>query len=167
MPNNEIWFFTDGGGINIYNTKTNKFSFIKSNPNLKNGLSSNYIYTSYLDKNNRLWLGTLKNGVSLYDNDNPFSTYKITTIDNNQIMNHPIASVFVDSNKTVWVGSDGNGLYKFVNNKLQHIIFDKNIITIPAINQINKYQLIIGTYKHGISLFDIKKKYNHPYKKTK
>ncbi|MEW7278552.1 response regulator [Aquimarina sp. 2201CG1-2-11] len=154
MPNNEFWLFTDGGGINIYNTITKKFRYILNDLNNTYSLASNFIFTAYVDKNSSLWLGTIKNGVSQLDADNPFSTYKLISTENNQKFNIPISSLFLDSRNRIWVGCDGKGLYRFENNILQPIIYDKTIKTITSINQISSNTLILGTYKNGISTYN-------------
>jgi len=154
MPNNEIWLFTDGGGINIYNITTKQFRYIENNIDDSYSLGSNFIYTTFLDKNATLWLGTIKNGVSQLDSENPFTTYKLISHDKSNKHNIPAASLFLDSKNHIWVGSDGNGLYKLENNIMQHVYFDKNIKTIPSINETNANTLILGTYKNGISTFN-------------
>ena len=155
MPNNEFWLFTDGGGINIYNTTTKKFRYFVNDLYNTYSLSSIFIFTAYIDKNSSLWLGTIKNGVSQLDSDNPFSTYKVISTVNNQKFNIPISSLFLDSKNRVWVGCDGIGLYVFENNILKPIIYDKTIKTITSINQISPNTLILGTYKNGLSTYQI------------
>ena len=155
MPNKEYWLFTDGGGINIYNTETKKFRYIVNDLNSNYSLASNFIYTAYIDKNSSLWLGTVKNGVSQLDKENPFSTYKLIITENNQKFNIPITSLFLDSSNRIWVGSDGKGLYKFDNNMLKFVFYDKTIKTITSINEINNNTLILGTYKNGVSTYDV------------
>ena len=155
MPNNEVWLFTDGGGINIYNKITKKFRYIINDFNDKYSITSNFIYTSYVDENSALWVGSIKNGVSLLDVENPFSTYKLINTVNNQKMDVPVSSLFFDSKKQLWVGCDGRGLYKFENNTLKHVLYDETIKTITSINQVAPNVIILGTYKNGVSTYDI------------
>ncbi|MFD0991187.1 response regulator [Mariniflexile jejuense] len=155
MPNNEYWLFTDGGGINIYNTTTKKFRYIVNDLNNNHSLASNFIYSAYIDHNSSLWLGTVKNGVSQLDDDNPFSTYKVTSTEKNQKFDIPVTSIFLDSKNRVWVGSDGKGLYKFEDNILKQVIYDESIKIISCINQIASNILILGTYNNGVSTFNI------------
>lgn len=154
MPNNEVWLFTDGGGINIYNLSTKQFRYIENNIDDSYSLGSNFIFTTFLGKNGTLWLGTIKNGVSQLDSENPFTTYKLISHDQSKKHNIPASSLFLDSKNQIWVGSDGNGLYKLENNIMEHVYFDKNVKTIPSINQISTNTLILGTYKNGISTFN-------------
>ncbi|MFH4965684.1 response regulator [Gaetbulibacter sp. M235] len=156
MPNNEYWLFTDGGGINIFNSITKKFRYIVNDLNNNYSLASNFIYTTYIDNNSSLWLGTVKNGVSQFDNENPFSTYKVIKTENNQKFDVPVISLFLDSKNRIWVGCDGKGLYKFENNILEQVLYDESIKTISSINQIESDILILGTYKNGLSTYNVK-----------
>jgi len=154
MSNNEVWLFSDGGGINIYNTEKRKFTYIESNNNNPFSLSSNFIYTSYLDRDGVLWLGHINNGISLLDKGNPFETYQLFNKKDSLQFTVPISSMFKDSDNTIWVGSDGNGIYKFKNNKIQHVYFDESIKTISSINQITKDKFLLGVFKNGVTIYN-------------
>ena len=52
----KVWFGTDGGGINLFDLKTEKAITYST----ANGLPSNYIYSILPDKEGRLWLSTDK-----------------------------------------------------------------------------------------------------------
>jgi len=151
MPNGNIWLFTDGGGINIYNPKTRKFKYVENDSNDAYSISSNFIYTSYFDKEGGLWLGSVKNGVSYLDIENPFMTYQLFKNTETQQYGVPIASIFMGKDSTIWVGSDGNGLYKFHNNKVNPVVSHESIKSIASVNEIAPNQLILGVYNNGIS----------------
>ncbi|NKI27525.1 response regulator [Arenibacter sp. 6A1] len=157
MPNNEIWLFTDGGGINIYNKITNRFKYLKNNIDDDYSLGSNFIFTTHIDNNSTLWIGTIKNGVSQLDANNPFITHNLLVNEDYQRHNVPVSSLFLDSKNRIWVGSDGNGLYKLVDNHMEHVVLDSKIKTISAINEVNSEQLILGTYKNGVATLDLNK----------
>ena len=154
MPNDDVWVFTDGGGINIYNTKTEKFRYIENDSNDAYSISSNFIYTSYLDKEGGLWLGSVKNGVSHLDVENPFMTYQLFKNTETQQYGVPISSLFKGKDSTIWVGSDGNGLYKFRDNKIVPVISKESIKSVSSINETSPNHLILGIYNNGISSFN-------------
>lgn len=153
--NDEVWVFTDGGGINIYNSEKNRFTYVKKNVRNEYSLGSDFIATSFIAKDNTLWVGTINNGVSQLIKDNPFTTYKLRGLKNNVRSDYPVSSLFMDSENRIWIGSDGNGLYKLENNQIKHVITNAKINTIPSINEFVKDQLLLGTFKKGVHSYDI------------
>ena len=55
-----IWIGTAGGGLNIYNKKTNSFTHF----NKSSGLSGNTIHSILFDKKNHAWISTYKDGIN-------------------------------------------------------------------------------------------------------
>ena len=106
MNSNEIWAFTDGGGINVYNLKTERFKYIKQNSRDEFSISSNFLYSSYLTREGDLWIGSVKKGVSQLIKDNPFVTYKLRDLKERVRSDHPVSSLFLDSKDRIWIGSD-------------------------------------------------------------
>ncbi|WP_296635675.1 response regulator [Polaribacter sp.] len=159
---NEIWIFTDGGGINIYDIKQQKFRYIKANNRNESSIGSDFLYTSYLAKDATLWIGTIKNGISHNIKKNLFKTYKVKEDKRNSSTEYPVSSLFLDSQNRIWVGSDGNGLYQLKNNNLELVFSDENIKTIRSMNELDSNSLLLGAYKQGLFSFDIKnKKYQY------
>ena len=74
-----LWIGTLGGGLNMLDTKTGKFSVYSSGGKNESGLSSNYVMTLYLGRNNILWIGTYAGGlVKLEIKKQKFTIYKNT-----------------------------------------------------------------------------------------
>jgi len=57
-PSNEgnLLIGTDGGGVNILNTKTDYITRLMNNPNDSNSLANNQIRTIYQDQENIIWI---------------------------------------------------------------------------------------------------------------
>jgi len=62
LISDNLWFGTDGGGLNCLNLKTNKVE----NYSTYNGFPSNYIYGINKDKKDNLWISTNK-GIFVFD----------------------------------------------------------------------------------------------------
>lgn len=111
-----IWMGNNGAGLFCYNGKTlTNFTKEKKldNPNFQltgetkpNTLAR--IYAINEDLNGTLWIGTVDNGVWLYDGKN-CSNY--TTKDG--LTSNAINTIYKDKNGEMWLGTDQNGICKF------------------------------------------------------
>ena len=74
--NNHLLIAVDQGGINMLNTTTNTFNYIKSNNPRFGQLSSDGIYSFFFDKDSILWVGTARGGVCYHNpKKNSFSSF--------------------------------------------------------------------------------------------
>ncbi|MEJ2614669.1 MAG: two-component regulator propeller domain-containing protein, partial [Ignavibacteriaceae bacterium] len=105
-----IWFATEDG-LNKYDGYN--FKIFKNNPQEKNSIPDNFIWTIYEDRNGTLWVGTNNKGLCRFDRSTEqFITY-------NSIPGHPttpvhnnVRSIYEDREGNLWVGTEG-GLDKF------------------------------------------------------
>lgn len=156
MKNNEIWIFTYGGGINIYNRLSKEISYIKQNKKDEFAIGSNFLSTTFIDRNATLWIGNANEGVSHLITDNPFKSYKLLLNDQLGQTSVPVSALFLDANKRIWIGSDGNGLYQLDKKVVKHISANENIKKISSINEISPGKLLVGTFNNGLSIFNVK-----------
>jgi ligand-binding sensor domain-containing protein len=61
-----IWISTDHGGVNLFNKKTQSFTFLSPDPFNKASLSTYNIICMHKDKHGTIWLGTYKDGIDCY-----------------------------------------------------------------------------------------------------
>lgn len=109
-----IWISTDGGGIDVYNPKTRKFTHINKKSNaVYSGLKSDYIVSLFLDSKDNLWVGSwdegiflLKKGSKKFINFN--RTNRPQTINSNAFR-----SFSEDSKGNVWIASFSDGLNSY------------------------------------------------------
>lgn len=66
-----IWIAFDGTGVGRYNPEKKTATHYT----IQNGLPTNYVYALQFDKNNRLWIGTLKGLSCLLVNENRFINF--------------------------------------------------------------------------------------------
>lgn len=65
--NGKLYIGTEGGGLNILDTTTYKFTNYKNNPLNPNSISDDFVKCVYKDRNNRVWIGTIGGGVNIVD----------------------------------------------------------------------------------------------------
>lgn len=106
----KLWISTDGGGIAVYNTKTQQTDYLSSGKE-KGLLSSNSVAQVYEDRESRKWIATLRGGVNIIDPENEqFTTIKHDPLKRNSLINNFVLSFSEDENKNIWIGTDGGGL---------------------------------------------------------
>ena len=165
LPNNKLWIASDGGGINVFDIETEGFEYIKTNANEAGAISSDHIYTLYLDNNNCVWVGTFDQGVDYYDPEmNKFQNKLFSEELINFFKGKSVISAFQDSKLRIWIGTDGNGLHYIENNKsLKSFYFnekDTNSVSSNVITSINEDafgNVLIGTYAGGFNIFNEEK----------
>lgn len=155
-----IWFATDGGGLNRYNTKTGRYSQYKHNPNDPTSLPDDAVVAIFKDSKGTIWLGTYIGGFARLDKQTgSFTSYQYSGKESGLAGNY-VKCFAEDSEGNLWLGLDGNGVSKFspksetftnyFASSHQGLISD-NVISIYL--QDDK-RLWVGTYT-GISRFDI------------
>ncbi len=158
---NDIWVGTYSGGINKYNSETEKFISYRNSPKKLHSLSDDRIYSIKEDSNDRLWVGTAK-GLDIYNKEHHnFNPFFILTDNKPQFIRGIISCIFEDNQKNIWIGSD-NGLYKIKKDLSQittykHDPDNPNTLCYPYVTSIFQDelgQLWIGTWGGGVQLFD-------------
>src|SRR5690606_33191286 len=148
-----------------------------------NSLSGNMVYEVFVDSQERVWIGTQGDGLTLYlPEQNRFVRYKATK-ETHTLQHNEIETITEDHDGTIWVGSD-NGLSKFTDaNKripdnhfenFQHEPQDPNSLLSNSIKIVyvdSKNSLWAGSYYGGINVYQ--KDYfkffpirNRPWKKN-
>jgi len=158
---------TDGGGLKVINVRTRKVDTIENLENNSSSISSNSIYSFYLDENNRYWIGTYTGGVNFTKNIT--GSFKL----------HPVTSNYPDANKSIrsfYFAPDGTqyfgtrngfiqinkgGAAKFFQVKQN----DKNGLRSNIILSVYPFQgdILIGTYGGGISRFSVAEQKIKPF----
>ena len=102
-----------GGGINVYNSTTNKFRHYSHSGNDPNTIASNYVNdVAYVDSQT-VWVASEK-GLSRFDPlTGRFRNYAFRKDSAEIFFTEKALSLKVDNNNKVWVGTDGAGVVKF------------------------------------------------------
>jgi ligand-binding sensor domain-containing protein len=163
--NNNVLVGADGGGISMYDSKTESFRHLIHNPGDPASLSNNAIYCMYADNAGSLWVGTYQGGINLY---NPFK-YKFRHYTqqigkSNSLSNKSVLAIFQDKEHNIWIGTDGGGLNLFDPSQDAFVQYQPNAQNTGAISgnvvksifEDHEGNLWIGTYANGLNLMDRK-----------
>ena len=154
--NHQIWLGGEGElGIYEKGKKTKNFSLHECRLH-----PQTHINVIYQDKQERLWLGTYKNGILLYTPKDG----RITRIGDKGSEFLDICSFSEDINGKIWIGTQ-TGIYSYFNNQLS---YEKELnaqlpdIMVHGIIRDKNGKLWVGTFGKGVVVFDEddKKLYN-------
>ncbi len=102
-----MWFATFDG-LNKFDGY--KIEVFRTNPTDSTTISDNSITCIYESKENEIWLGHKKGGVSVYNKfTKKFSRYKHDKDDKNSLVDDDVKTIQGDKNGNIWVGTT-NGL---------------------------------------------------------
>ncbi|WP_282080109.1 hybrid sensor histidine kinase/response regulator [Aquimarina algiphila] len=140
-----IWISTNGSGLYKFDgVDYNSYKYVYGD---STSLGSNLVFTSYLGKNNKLWVGT-EDGLNLYNrNLDHFIKIRIQVAEIDQT-NISVLSINEDNKGNLLIGTRLYGLLKMnlETKKVERIRSTE--INIPAINSINisnKGSVYLGT----------------------
>lgn len=106
----QLWIFTNGGGINIWDSQQRKLNSLSPEEN-GHSLRSGAVTSGFEDDENRMWITTLRGGVNIIDNkDIPFHLYIHDAFNKNSVVNNFVQAFCEDEKHNIWIGTDGGGL---------------------------------------------------------
>lgn len=114
-----IWVATFGGGLNKLTFSDNSsgkpnFKVYEHDPDDKNSISDDRVYTILRDGKNNFWIGTYGGGLNKFDSTS--ETFEIlSSNDESQQLksNEKILSIFESSKGILWIGTSGSGFVKY------------------------------------------------------
>jgi ligand-binding sensor domain-containing protein len=159
-----IMIGTFGGGLDIYDKKNDQFISFNPDPNNKNSINSNLIWTIFQDSKNNIWVGTQGGGLNLFDiNKKEFQHFVNDPNDPRTLSHNTVLTMIEDKDSNLWVGTNyginkmirGNdGLLSFENytikdglpdNNIQSILFDDKgfmwVATNKGLSKFDKHKL--------------------------
>ena len=105
----QLWIGTDGGGINILDKITGKFSYLQGGDG-RSSLSSNAVLALYKDKQSRIWIGTYRGGINIIDpHRSNFQTIGHEPGNPNSLTNNFVLAICQPDAAHLWIGTDGGG----------------------------------------------------------
>lgn len=166
-----IWIGTYGGGLNLFNRKTNTFYKYKNDPATTGSISSNDVRSIFQDRSGNIWIGTRGGGINKFNlKYKSFEHLKSSPFNSTSISNNNIRSIYEDKSGTLWIGTsegglnriDGktknvtryfaSGLNSISNNRVTAIYPGKNgelwITTEAGLNKFNPTTGLFKFYKH-------------------
>jgi signal transduction histidine kinase/ligand-binding sensor domain-containing protein/DNA-binding response OmpR family regulator len=110
MPDSTLWVSTDGGGIQILDSRRDKISYLPAGSD-EHSLSSGAVYALFLDREGRKWIGTLRGGVNVIDEvKERFVNIRHNDLNANSLISNFVKSLYEAPDGRLWIGTDGGGL---------------------------------------------------------
>ncbi|AFM03488.1 putative periplasmic ligand-binding sensor domain protein [Bernardetia litoralis DSM 6794] len=131
-------------------------------------LSKKKIYAIYEDNQNQVWVGTMENGIYIFDNSKPslgvIFKKRLTTRTTKGLLSNSIRVIYQDKAGTIWIGTDKGGLsrYNASTNSFKTFANDPNVLNSLSNNRVRgiyedlEGTLWVSTYGGGLNKFDEK-----------
>lgn len=161
---NQLWIATDGGGINILDFQTMKFSHLKHISDDEQSLPNNSIYRLYKDQMDNIWIGSIHGG--LFAIKKVFiKTYKDVPLNNpNGVSERTVVSIFEDKDTLLWIGTDGGGINSFdqKTNTFHHYptTYGEKV---TSITDFSENELLLSCFNKGVFTFNKKTAQMQPF----
>lgn len=156
----DLLLATDGGGLNILNHETQKFTSYQYNRRQKS-LNTNALYNVLIDHDQNVWIGTYNGGVNIYKVHKTLFETLAPGADNDGESSQPsVLSLCNTSDGSIYVGTDGGGLNLFhkADNSFGLIVNKPagygNVV--KAIFEDLHQQLWMGYFNDGLSYYNRK-----------
>jgi signal transduction histidine kinase/DNA-binding response OmpR family regulator/streptogramin lyase len=101
-----LWIAVHGGGVNKFNPVTKQFQYFKVNySNYQHTISSDWVFTVYCDKEDKIWVGSIE-GISVIDkNATTVKKYNNQLKDIKSLSNNFVIAILQDSKGKMWFGT--------------------------------------------------------------
>ncbi|MBT4714858.1 MAG: PAS domain S-box protein [Candidatus Marinimicrobia bacterium] len=159
--NGFMWFGTEDG-LNRYDGIT--FKQFRHNPMDSSSINSNSIYSSLLDSQGNLWIGTYVSGLNKYiDDTESFVHYPHFQLDSLSPGEGSIWGLIEDHEGYIWVGTSGGGLFRLdpttgISVPVKSLVTNDETLADPVVYALfedHDHQLWISTL-NGLSVLDLK-----------
>jgi len=169
--NGNIWACSYGGGINVFNKKENKFTYILHKTNNYNSLISDLTYGIIKGNKGEFWIATEYGLSNLNYFDTKFRNYKHDNCELNSLSDNRIRTIFFDSNNILWIGTESgvdklvqqNDFLLFKNNPNKRNSIPRGIVR--TILEDNNENVWVGLIEKGLTKYSPKtddfKSYKH------
>ncbi len=144
---NNVWAGTWGGGINFLSRGSSLFNLYSYSPlpTAERNLTGRMISSVCVDWAGKLWIGTDKGDINVFDKGRRVALY---TRNDGDLNGNPVQTSFCDSQGNLWFGLFSGGLcYYNKNRKTFRQVFPKNkaLIDVRAIYEDKDRVIWIGT----------------------
>lgn len=151
-----MWIGTYGGGLSIFDIKTETFSAITTG---NSSLQSDRINCFLADNDSTFWVGTESGGLSIVQ----ATTQSVSVIENIYFPKLTISEIFKDKKGNIWVGIWENGIYLFNRNNLtfspQMTEIGTDLTALSIVEDIEG-AFWIGTFNRGLVKYNSAEEYS-------
>jgi ligand-binding sensor domain-containing protein len=156
LGNDRLVIGTYADGLSILDKRTGRIETYDQS----NGLSDNSVYALYAD-GDRVWIGTNKGGLSLFNSKKRTFKYFTNNIqDGASISSNTIRSIYKDSRNKLWIGTvSGLNLFNEKDSTFTSFLHRDGKSMMSNINVLSIYEdtkknLWLGTHGGGINKYD-------------
>ena len=159
--NKELLIATDGGGLNVFDTKTSTFQGYKSDNAMAGTLNTNALYDVCTDRDDNVWVATFNGGVNVHKaHQVRFEHFSYTGKRANELTNRSVLGLCQTSDGPIFVGTDGGGLHLF-DRKNNNFSVVKNPTkvhnnVVKTIFEDQQKRVWLGYFNGGLALYDRK-----------
>ncbi len=151
-------FTSENGGLSKLDLSTMRLTHYLHDENDPKSLSDNSIFNIFVDRQNRIWVGSLTSGISIAD---PLIEKFVKP--NIALKNKTVNAILKDSKNRLWIGTEGGLVVKDGEKTDYYTHNPKQKNSLPsdpvlAIHEDLQNRIWIGTWGGGLSLFDENKK---------
>ena len=108
-----LWVVTYGGGLSIFNPKTESFKYFCHEPDNPYSLSNDFAWYIFEDSRKQMWVGT-DGGLNSFDSTTETFSHYIHDPDNPNSLSHNVVTMITeDKNGFLWISTFGGGLNRF------------------------------------------------------
>ncbi|MBK9337255.1 MAG: response regulator [Lewinellaceae bacterium] len=105
-----VWFVTSGG-LRLFDPKTRTFSGLESMPEDFQKMWKKQLFSGYVDVLGQMWLGTLNDGMYVFDKQKRLVAHYLNEPDNPvSLSGNTVRAIHQDRSGIVWVGTTTQGL---------------------------------------------------------
>jgi len=156
----QIWIGTDGGGLDLFDPLTGKFTTFRHRHSNAASVSNDYIQSLRTDRDGNLWAGTVGAGLNIIDQKGKvIRVFKNDPNDSSSIGGDNIDNITHDPNGDMWVAINGGGLdlYHTGKHNFSHFTQANGSLSSDRIRCMlaDSYdRLWIATYDKGLDMLD-------------
>jgi len=161
--NGNLWTYLNNTlYLECFNTKTNRCRHFTNFFEKQSNISANYLRSIFIDKRERLWVGTNGAGLNLFFPDkNFFYEYQADPFNEHSLQAYSIVQIYQDRSGLIWLATATAGVERFNPDESKFTHYQTPAITFPALThqwvravaEDSSYRLWIGSL-NGISILD-------------
>ncbi|MDT0643566.1 two-component regulator propeller domain-containing protein [Zunongwangia sp. F363] len=159
-PRNTILCGTENEGMFELNRKGEIVNHYLNKKFDESGIKSNSVWSLFLDKQERIWIGYYNNGVGVYDRlYDKFADIKSKPNYPNSLQSSSVTGIIKDEKERLWIGMDGggvdvydpkSGIFTHLLNNSNHIANGLDSPDVQTLFKDSKGNIWVGTWDYGI-----------------
>jgi len=103
-----------GEGVTMVRKNLAKFGLLKKNSGVTNSLNDDVVFSIFKDRNTRLWIGTYRGGLNLYNaKTDKYKVFQYDPQNPNSLSDNHVRVIRKDRFGNLWIGTYNGGVNKF------------------------------------------------------